>query len=43
MAGCLTLLRCWIYEYFSSLKPSHFGLVVCGSDEPWAADTRYCD
>ncbi|CAI0545325.1 unnamed protein product, partial [Linum tenue] len=37
MAGCLTLLQYWIYEYFLSLRPSHFESVVCGQDESWAS------
>ncbi|CAI0475428.1 unnamed protein product, partial [Linum tenue] len=33
VADCLTLLQCWIYEYFPSFRPSHFEPVVVGLDE----------
>ncbi|CAI0425567.1 unnamed protein product, partial [Linum tenue] len=36
-AGCLTLLQCWIYEYFQGFRPSHFEPPVVGPDEAWAS------
>ncbi|CAI0444969.1 unnamed protein product [Linum tenue] len=37
VAGCLTLLQCWIYEYFPGFRPSHFEPPVVGPDETWAS------
>ncbi|CAI0444074.1 unnamed protein product, partial [Linum tenue] len=37
VAGCLTLLQCWIYEYFSSFRPSHFEPPVVGPEKAWAS------
>ncbi|CAI0473735.1 unnamed protein product [Linum tenue] len=32
VAGCLTLLQCWIYEYFPGFRPP-----VVGPDEAWVS------
>ncbi|CAI0561204.1 unnamed protein product, partial [Linum tenue] len=37
VAGCLTLLQCWIYEYFPGFRPSHFEPPIVGPDEAWAS------
>ncbi|CAL1397490.1 unnamed protein product [Linum trigynum] len=37
MAGCLTLLQCWIYEYFPGFRPSHFEPAAVGPDDAWAS------
>ncbi|CAI0459178.1 unnamed protein product [Linum tenue] len=37
VAGCLTLLQCWIYEYFPGFRPSHFEPPLVGPDDAWAS------